>query len=270
MDIVFREGHNCSRLKGEAMGRWSWLALAALTLIVVVCIVFFWRAPVIRLLAWALTIGASLCVIKTMAGDGRFMRALLVDERNRFSLPQLFTFAWFMAVVPAALAMGIWNLPLWAPAGDSALPLLVAVPETIWALAGIVATAQIGTAVTNAEKRTRVAKNATARAMAATPQADGAQAEGALYVRQAPDRALPVDFVAHDEIGIEEKVDLGAVQQLLFQLAAWIIYVVALIRLMLVTPADVPVDQFPGIHEGFLGLLGVSTLGALANRAVPR
>jgi hypothetical protein len=74
----------------------------------------------------------------------------------------------------------------------------------------------------------------------------------------------------HDETELQDKVDLSSVQQLLFQLAALVIYVVALGRLMAETAGNAQINAFPGIPEGFLALLGISTLTALTYKAVPK
>jgi hypothetical protein len=78
------------------------------------------------------------------------------------------------------------------------------------------------------------------------------------------------DLVTYDERGLEDRTDMAAVQQLLFQVAAVIVYIVALGRLMFATDAQTPILAFPVIPEGFLALLGVAQLTALINRAIPR
>src|SRR5689334_13419154 len=101
-------------------------------------------------------------------------------------------------------------------------------------------------------------------------QLDGLLPAGTLYVPKDVANARAVDFVAYDELGVQDKVDLAALQKLLFQISAVIVYAVALGRLIYSIPVTDPITAFPPIPEGFLALLGVSTATAAVNRSLPR
>jgi len=67
-----------------------------------------------------------------------------------------------------------------------------------------------------------------------------------------------------------EGSDLLNLQVLLFQLAAIVVYIVALGRMIFATDPNVPIAQFPIIPSGFLALLGITTGTALAKQAIPK
>jgi hypothetical protein len=220
----------------------------------------------VRLITWAIVAVGVVLILTTIEGSvSNPIRHLLIDERNRYSLPNLVTLAWFVTIVSAYLSTALWNMWTWKPESGAPLPIAITIPPSIWVLAGIVSTGLIGTGIIIGTKRA-----------SAGTRASGADADfevrgaGRLLVRSSEDEANLSDLVTYDERGLEDKTDMAAVQQLLFQVAAVIVYVVALGRLMLATDAQTPILAFPVIPEGFLALLGVAQLTALINRAVPR
>lgn len=204
-----------------------------------------------RLLAWAaVVLGVVLVLLAMLPGHPPNLKRLLLNEDNRYSDAQLITLGWFVTIVSAYLACAAWNIAVWT-ISQAMLQMEVAVPQALWVLAGIVSTGLVGTTIVRQYKK----------------QTMGA---GRFSTRSSIDGAHASDLIMHDEVELQNTVDLSAVQQLLFQIAALVIYIVALGRLMAETPGNAQIKAFPGIPEGFLALLGISTLTALIYKAVPK
>jgi hypothetical protein len=202
--------------------------------------------PSERLISWAVVAGGVLLAIMA-ASPGGTLKALLTDSRNRYSDAQLITLGWFLTLVSAYLACALWNVAVWVPSPTRPLPVFVEIPASVWALAGIVTTTLVGTAIVINYKGSR---------------------DRIFYRSSAADAEIS-DLISRDEVGLEDTSNLAAVQQLLFQLAALASYIVAVARLMIVTAPATLIESFPSIPEGFLALLGVATAGALTYRAIP-
>ncbi|MEZ5762787.1 MAG: hypothetical protein R3D69_00080 [Xanthobacteraceae bacterium] len=247
----------------RVLGSWSfWVFLTA---IVTAAILPMFPSGYTRLIGWAVVAGAVLAVVWTISQSNSRTLVFLVDERNRYELTQLITLAWFVVIVSAYLACALWNIQLW-DGRDPRLPIAINVPATVWSLAGIVGVGLVGAGIIKAVKRERAAQphhQAAATSLKLRPPAHP------LFIRASRHDAEAIDLVSYDELGVQDKIDLAALQQLLFQIAAVIIYGVALGRQMFLRPTET-ITAFPEIPEGFVALLGVSTLTALANRAVPR
>jgi hypothetical protein len=201
-----------------------------------------------RLIAWAVVVlGVVLVLLVLLPGDDPPLRRLLLNEDNRFSEAQLITFGWFVTIVSAYLACGTWNIAVWDL--KTPLPLQIDVQPQLWVLAGIVSTGLVGDAIVRNYKK---------------------QTLGAKLFVLSPGEARLSDVVTHDERDLRDTVDLSKVQQLLFQLAALVVYIVSLGRLMAATAGNVAIDKFPIIPNEFLALLGISTLAALTYKAVPK
>jgi hypothetical protein len=243
----------------------SWSFWAFLVAILIASVLPIFPNGYARLIGWAVVAGAVMAVVWESSQSSSRALAFLVDERNRYELSQLITLAWFVVIISAYLACALWNIQLW-DGRNPKLPIAIKVPASVWSLAGIVGIGLVGAGIIKAVKRERAAQlhhQDAAASLGITPPAHQ------LFVRPSADDAEAIDLVSYDELGVQEKIDPAALQQLLFQVAAVIIYSVALARQMYLRPAEV-IDAFPEIPEGFVALLGVTTLTALANRVVPR
>lgn len=207
-----------------------------------------WQNDFVRLLAWGVTgLGVSVMTYGLLSSGGASGLAVLADPQNRLSLPNLVIVCWFVVIVSAYLAAALFNFHLWDGSSPD-LPLDIKIPASIWVLAGISVSHLAGTNIVVENKKL-------SRTLAVNAKASDAR---------------PVDMFSYDEVGAANKLDLTAVQYLLFQIAAVIVYSVALGMLMFKTDVSKPILQFPIIPDGFLALLGVSAAGNLVNRAVPR
>lgn len=250
------------------MKRGYFLALFALTVVLGFVLPFVWHGGYGRLGAWlVVAVGVLAAVVGFTPDRGGTLAAVLIDDRNRFSQPALITLTWFVVVISAYLACALWNVAIWQPTPGTPLPIGITVPASVWVLAGIVGTDLVGTGIILEQKRRNRTPSA---AVTARVQQAGMTTTGTVLQRASPADARVDDLVTHDEPLASETPDLGAVQKLLFQIAAAIIYTAALGRLIYLTPAADAITAFPEIPEGFLALLGVSTATALVNRAVPR
>lgn len=247
----------------------SWRMAGFVLALVAACVLpHLFPTAIVRLITWAIVaIGVVLILTAIEGSVSSPIRHLLIDERNRYSLPNLVTLAWFVTIVSAYLSTALWNLWTWKPERSAPLPIAITIPPSIWVLAGIVSTGLIGTGIIIGTKK--AASGSRTGASDADLHAREA-GRHSLFVRGSEDEATASDLVTYDERGVEETTDLAAVQQLLFQVAAVIVYIVALGRLMFATDAQTPILTFPVIPEGFLALLGVAQLTALINRAVKR
>jgi|GEM_PF-6634087 len=248
----------------KGLGFWA-AAAFVLSLVVAFVVPLWWRLPQNRLITWAVVAGATvLALVALLPTDKPSLRNILVNENNRYSDAQLITFGWFVTIVSAYLACAMWNVAVWK--GDGDVPIAIVVPESIWALAGIVSTTLVGTSIVQAYKRRTVGIT-----QQTTAPAQPKSSPHPILQRGLPQDASPSDLVTYDEgEGLQDKPNLGAIQQLLFQITALAIYIVALGRMMNLNGGDGIVKAFPALDPGFLTLLGLSTLAALIHRAVPR
>jgi hypothetical protein len=174
-------------------------------------------------IGWAVVAGAVLAVVWTISQSNSRCLVFLVDERNRYELTQLITLAWFVVIVSAYLACALW-IQLWS-GRDLQLPIAISVPATVWSLAGIIGVELVGAGIIKAVKRNRVAQplhQTAATSLKLSPPAHP------LFTRPSCQDAKAIDLVSYDELGVREKIDLAALQQLLFQ-AAVNLYAIAML-----------------------------------------
>jgi hypothetical protein len=234
-----------------------------LAIIVAAVLPIFWLNPYVRLLSWGIVaVGALILASGITDGTVGFSRSLLCDSRNRFQQSNLISFAWLIVISSAYLSCALWNISLWKPDSGTTLPISIEVPASVWVLAGIVSTGLVGSSLILSHKLSLQGR------LASTDSRPIASLK--VIIRERPDQATISDLVALDEEETVPPIDLGALQVLLFQLAAVIVYIAALGRVLFMTPPNIAIAQFPVIPEGFLALLGISTATALANRAIPR
>ena len=82
--------------------------------------------------------------------------------------------------------------------------------------------------------------------------------------------AAPGDVVKNGQFGVQNTIDMAAVQQLLFQAVVLIAYIAAVGRLMVETANSVRIDTLPGLPSELLALLGVSVAAQVGNAAIPK
>ena len=250
------------------MNRWLTFAIFIAAVVLSIVFAFIWHDPYGRLISWFVVAGGVVAAVSAFSpSGGSLSRGVLIDERNRYSQPALITISWFVVIVSAYLACAIWNVALWIPSPTNPLPVEISSPPEIWVLAGIVGVDLIAANVILNQKTRRVpslSHEDEAHRLGLTTSA------GTLFVRPRAAEAQLLDLVAYDELAVQETPDLAALQKLLFQITAVIVYAVALGRLIFSTPVGDSISQFPAIPEGFLALLGVSTATAIVNRTIPR
>lgn len=262
----------------------------------IICIVVAGTLPIypqaqlgtVRLVAWAvIASGVLATALQIRSGNPFNTSAVLADRRNRYSLPNLITLVWFVVIVSAYLATALWNIgvsgkEVWQAIATNAqidgkspvLPIAIEIPAAIWVLAGIVGVGLVGAgAIVSAKDNQPLGPQhiaaATAMSLAGGGPVPALPPRSPVFMRPLASEARLADLVTYDEIGVQDKPDLAALQHLMFQIAAVLVYAVALGREMYTMPNGI-VTAFPTIPEGFLALLGVSGLTALGNRAVPR
>lgn len=248
-----------------------WLAFALFIAVVLSFVfAFTWRDPYGRSISWFVVAGAVVAAVSVFCPPGRPpFRYALIDERNRYSQPALITISWFVVIMSAYLACSMWNVALWIPSSTTPLQVEINTPPEIWVLAGIVGVDVVAVNLIVNQKKHR--RTSTAHEAEATRLGlPSPLPMGNLFVRRSATEAQMQDLIAYDGLGVQDTPDLAALQRLLFQMTAVIVYAVALGRLIFSTPVLDPIGKFPSIPEGFLVLLGVSTATAIINRAIPR
>jgi len=235
---------------------------------VAIAIAMPWASPNVytRLLAWGvMLIATAVLTYAVLSSAGESGAAVLANTSNHLSLPNVITLCWFVVLVSAYLAVALFNMHFWIP-GDPCDPcdacdpcnpckiplsLDIDIPNGVWVLAGITVTHLAGTSVIRYQKKLAEAQNPLRALKDASP-------------------AKFSDLVTYDEASAGDAMDLTSVQHLMFQIAAVVVYAIALGVLMAKTDIAKAITVFPDIPAGFLALLGVSAAGNLVNRAVPR
>lgn len=249
------------------MGRLLSFGVFLVSLIVAVVLALSRQTPPSRLFSWLLIAVGVLAVLIAVSRPGRPFNGLLVDETNRFNQPYVITMGWLLLVASGYMACSIWNVAAtWKPNPASPLPIAINVPDALWILAGVIGADVIADGIIRQQRRQREPRPD----QAAEAQRVNASTSGTLYVRPATEAPKLSDLVTHGELGAQETLDPAAIQKLLFQIAAFVVYAVALGRLMYLTNVSEPIQSFPNIPTGFLTLLGVSTAVSIANSSVPR
>jgi hypothetical protein len=213
--------------------------------VLVVAIPLVGLLPAAIVARWALTAALIVAFLMTVGRieTGRFL-GFLIDPSNKVSLSRLQLVGWTVLIISAYSTAALWNV-----IHEAADPLAIAIPPQVWALMGISVASFIGSPIVKSNKR------------AAGKMADNA----------APEQARSTDIFKAEEVGAENTVDLGKVQMFLFSLIVFVAYGVALGALLLDNAGrNAVVQEFPGLSEGMLALLGLSHTGYLAAKAVPQ
>ncbi|HEV2817985.1 MAG TPA: hypothetical protein VGW40_12285 [Allosphingosinicella sp.] len=237
---------------------------------------------------WLVTLGliAAMLVVAGYAVCGRW-DGIFIDKDNRISLSRFQLVGWTILLVSALLTAGLTNAA--APADPG--PLLITIPEQIWALLGLGAfTAvaspaikdgkrnpppagggrQSGPAPATAEQN-RVAENVKdQQALSAEVTFDNHVLKKAL-----PADARWIDLIMGDYEGAAN-VDISKLQQLAFTLMLIAIYAMDLMAVFASQGAITPthpngtnaIHVFPTIDGGFIALLGISHATYLADKQI--
>ncbi|AWO88955.1 MULTISPECIES: DUF6973 domain-containing protein [Bradyrhizobium] len=195
------------------------------------------------------------------------VKTALVDEFNCYSLQRVITFGWFVVLSSAFLAISFWNVALWKAGGSGVVQSFVEIDASIWALAGVVLGGLVGNGVVNSIHAATPPKDAGAHESALSPDP---RRQGSMYRNIEIDDAKPADITTNSQFGVQNTVDMTAVQQLLLQAAVLVAYVVAVGRLVVATASNEPIGHLPGLPAELLALLGVSAVAQVGNAAVPK
>jgi hypothetical protein len=240
-----------------------------------------------RLLAWALTL-VLMIGFAAVAGHGCTGRwlGLLIDERNRMSLPRLQMAAWTLLVLSAFFTAVLCNLAAWAlhPTGMPATAMAVVIPTELWLAMGISTASLVAPPLIQRDKAESEAnreewepvckvlngeKGATRHEKYGTPCQKDPKVHnvGQLVRNHCTAEAELRELLRGDEVGNASYLDLGKLQMVLMTLVVLFAYALLLARLFWHWPDPIP--ELPGFHDSLLAMLGLSYAGYLANTAVP-
>lgn len=243
--------------------------------------------PRSALVTWWILV-AVLIAFVLILGHGIVGRSLgaLIGARNRMSLSRLQLILWTVVVLSAWLTAALWNL-----ANGVADPLKIALPEELWLLLGISATAMVGTPLVLSTKMSRPpnaqqamgqmqqAAARSGRAAAGGNGEGGATATSMMQEMRLTHRGLVIanessqdaslaDLFMGDEVGNFAEVDMSKVQMFFFTIIIILAYAAAL-GTMFGTARPTGIDAFPALNESVVALLGISQAGYLTYKAVP-
>ena len=247
----------------------NWYRIAGAMLAFVVAAVVSLKFAEAATSSYVRLIVCAICLlgVLTFASGITGMKTALIDEFNCYSLQRVITFGWFVVLASAFLGISFWNIAVWVTPGGK-VPFFVEIEASIWALAGVVLGGLVGNGVVNSVHATTPPKDETGARESFLPPEP--RREGSMYRNIEVDDAKPGDIAKNSQFGVQDTVDMTAVQQLLFQAAVLVAYVVAVGRLVVATASDKPIDHLPGLPPELLALLGVSTLAQVGNAAIPK
>lgn len=241
-------------------------------------------AAVLRLLAWASCGGA---VVAFTAALGVTPWFVLLDDYNRGNLQNLISYVWFVLLSSALMAGAFLNAFAWKP-GVETVQLFVKIDASIWVLAGIVlggftlnrvvemthATAPPppappGVAMESWHARSSHVGRMCVRSSPFVTTATGVEMTAKPAAIASTTFELLADTVKGRQVGEQDRVEIGAVQQLLLQTTTAFGYLVALGIVLHQTPWGTAIAELPRLPTELLTLLGVSTIGQSAIASVP-
>ena len=253
----------------SAEAPWSWPHTAGLLLLTLLAVLLcswvpggHWAA-----LWWGVMLLLALTAVIVGQGITGYWRGILIDERNKMSLSRLQLALWTILIVSALLVLFFWRLRT-RDIGD---PLAIGIPTQIWTLLGISTTSLVGSSLIKTSKKNQPRNLDEERETAERFRAQGRDpstllATGREVLNQSPAQASWADLFRGDESGNAATASLGKFQMFYFTLIAVVSYGYLLARMF---GAAAPVDTFPDVGAGLLGLLGISHSGFLVEKAVP-
>lgn len=219
-----------------------------------------WFAVIVLLLVFASVTG------RTVTG---FWRGLLIDQRNVISLARFQMAVWTVIVLSAFLMAAIYNV---FTGVDE--PLSIQIPSQLWWLMGMSTTSLVGTPLLLGDKAKKKpseeALEATKQLLQKSGESDAdTHAVGQVLANTSPDLARWSDMFTGDETSNGAHLDLAKLQMFFFTLVIAMTYVAALWRTFAHAQPD-GITQFPELNGSAVALLGISHVGYLSNKAVPR
>lgn len=197
-----------------------------------------------RLVAW-LTILAFLSALTMVIGHGvtgDAIRGVFIDDRNRVSTARVQVGIWGAIVLSGYLAAVLANAAL-----HRADPLLVTVPQTLWAAMGVSTTSFVASPFVLHQRKKqggKMAKNAK------------------------PTEARWRDIVTGEEVGTKDSVDIAKLQMVLVTIILVLAYGIALGYALYTGHAKI--TTLPKVNDAFTILLAISHGGYLARKAAPK
>jgi hypothetical protein len=236
----------------------------------------------LRLLAWLLILGLMFGFVALVShGVTGMGRGWLIDERKKISLSRLQIGLWTVVVLSAYFTAALANLHL--PGQTD--PLRVEIPIELWVLMGISTTALVATPLVRSNKLTKSPQPqelAQTKALlerqgvqtTAMATVDGAQREtqrvynrGLIMFNAEPEQAQWSDLFKGEETGNAGLLDMGKIQMFFFTLIVVLAYAMALGSIFFSSTGRIA--AFPPLDPSMDALLGISTTGYLANKAMP-
>jgi Ca2+/Na+ antiporter len=220
----------------------------------------YWVATMIALTVFTFTLGYSI--------KHRILGAL-IDERNQMTLSRLQLIIWTVIVIAGYLTAALWNLL----ATEVSDPLAVGVPEELWWLLGISTTSFVGSPlilqVKKGQEENTTEWNANRQALLQQQGITNPEAVrnvGQVAFNATPEQARLADMFKGDETGNAPYLDMSKVQLFFFTIVIALAYGMGLGELFLTTTGAV--EEFPGLSESILVLLGISHAGYLGYKSV--
>lgn len=282
------------------MGKTLWGLVVLVCTVAAFVVAAMWWMPPTRAIIWLVVLG---CLALAFAGIGMATlgrpTAVLIDNRNMYSLSRLQIALWTLLIVAAYLVAAMSNIMAVSrgtPADGAVVadPLVIAIPPAIWVLLGINVTAWVGSPLILSTKKDQApqpdqADNTIMRlnstigprptppgfaptnaARGQAPLADPLPPvyanEGKVVTKVDSRYASLADLFYGEETGNATQLDLGKIQLFYFTLIVAVVYGVSLfVRFR----ADGPIRAFPELDSSIVALLGISNAGYLTNKAVP-
>jgi hypothetical protein len=193
-------------------------------------------------------------------------KSLLIDERNKQSLSRLQLVLWTGLVTTAIAAAVAWNIHIGAVD-----PLGIQVPQELWILLGISATALVGSNFIKDQQSSPklTEEQANERLSQITNGAQAAQGELAANVSLI--QARWTDMFQSEGANNFNKLDVGKIQLFFFTIIVVLAYAAAFARTAFHPFPTVPSApgrfEFPPLEGSLVALVGVSSFFYLANKA---
>ena len=196
-------------------------------------------------------------------------RGVLIDSRNVISLSRFQMVLWTALVLSAFVTAALFNV--YAGVGE---PLAIQIPNEMWALMGISTASLVGSPLMLSQKATKTpsqqafGETKTLLAGRGFPT-QGIESTGQVIRNTTPSLAQWSDMFTGDETSNGAHLDLAKLQMFFFTLLLAIGYGAALWHMFKYAQAD-GLSAFPALDESSIALIGISHVGYLANKVVPR
>jgi hypothetical protein len=230
-----------------------------------------------RFLAWALNL-ALITGFVTIASHGitGLWRGVLIDEQNKMSLSRFQLAFWTVLLLGSYLTAALYNVR-----SGCENPLTIAMPEELWALMGISSTSLVASPFIAYTKSTKEVDPTKAQAQLQAQEQQIAsrlgpavrsdqplvETRGQLVANVRPEYSQWSDMFKSCVVGAGDILDLAKVQMFFFTLVVGVAYAINLGAVFGTKAAFI--NQFPALHAGMVGLLGISHATYLTKKAIP-